>query len=382
MIKRITFKGIFIAIVLVMFFIKFDYIVNRNISSAISINKNINNVRKTTVIAVGDIMFHIPQIRSAYNGKTYDFRPVFEEIKPEIQSANIALGNFEAVILPNKKISGFPKFNVPVETLDSLKYAGFDVLNLANNHIMDFGECGLISTNNIIRKKGFISIGAGLKNNQKYAIINSNGIKIGILSYTFGTNSLRAEKDTLNYININSIKKDIILLRKISDFIIVYLHSGTEYVRNIEDSQRKLYRIIADMGADCILNSHPHVARSSEIYKTHGKDVFINYSLGNFLSNQNDMFTDIGLMVKLSIIKKGNITKLDENEIIPVYRLRYTNGNKKCYKVVLCSKIDSYSNKINSNLVSYVKYMNSKFSYPEVVEAINVSKNWRIKNGD
>jgi poly-gamma-glutamate capsule biosynthesis protein CapA/YwtB (metallophosphatase superfamily) len=368
MCRRISLRFILVAIVLIIFNVGFNYVDNKNVIKAITKGKEIVSIKKTTVLAVGDIMFHTPQVQSAYDGKTYDFKPAFEAIKPEIEKAGISICNFEAVILPNNKLSGFPRFNVPMETLDAIKYAGFDVLNIANNHIMDCDQRGLFSTKKLIEKKGLISIGAGMKNERKYTIINSNGIKIGILSYTFGTNNKRAEKNTLNYINLKNIGNDIKQLKTTSDFIIVYLHYGDEYVRSIDEKQRKLFRSIADMGADCILNSHPHVTRDSEIYRTQGKNVFINYSLGNFLSNQNDLYTDLGAMVKLNIIKVDNKTKLDNEEIVPVYRLRYSVGKKTDYRIILCSNIGNYRDKISMNSFPYGKYLNGKFSLPQLAE--------------
>lgn len=373
--KRINFIFILLAIAIIIFFVVLGFTANRRISQAKEISTVIdgtNEARKeATLIAVGDIMFHTPQIKSAFNGKTYDFKSVFEDIRPEIQGADLAIGNFETVVLPGKSYSGYPKFNVPVETLDAIKYAGFDVLNIANNHIMDQGQAGLFSTWFSIKKKGMLPIGGGLKNQKKYTIINCKGIKIGILSYTFGTNAMIAQKNTLNYMELKNIEKDIRSVRNECDFIIVYLHSGTEYLRTVEESQRKLYHSIAEAGADCILNSHPHVARSSEIYECKGRQVFINYSMGNFLSNQNDKFTDIGLMIKLRILKDKIGTRLSGYDIIPIYRLRYENGSKESYKVVLCSNIESYEAKLNAEELSYVKDMNNNLGVPREYAVFN-----------
>lgn len=380
--KRINWAFILVFIVVFILSVKFNIGEGKSeseskskvISMAILKNQVTGSEKKLTVIAVGDIMFHIPQIKNAYNGKTYDFRSVFEEIKPELESADISMGNFEAVISPSLKFSGFPKFNVPAQTLEGIKYSGIDLLSEANNHIMDKGQSGLNSTTKLIKQNGMICVGAGQKDNKKYAIINKNGIRLGVLAYTFGTNYEIASRNTLNYIDKLNIKKDIENIKKESDFIIVYLHSGTEYVRDIEDKQRKLYHLIADMGADCILNSHPHVARQSEIYKSNGRDVFINYSMGNFLSNQNDKYTDIGLMIKLSIIKNGNITKLDAHEIMPTYRLRYKIGNKVGYRIVLCDEIDNYKDKLGINDIAYVKDIDNKFRLPMEVSVFNTNK--------
>lgn len=369
--KRGYYKYILVAVVVIFWFVQFYYDANKSISNANAIDNNFDNTKKISIVAVGDIMFHIPQVKNAYNGKTYDFSGAFKDIRSELQAADITVGNYEAVTLPARRLSGFPRFNVPEETIDAIKYAGFDVLSIANNHIMDYEQVGLISTKRLINKRGILTIGAGEKKEKKYTIINKNGIKVGFLAYTFGTNYKRAEKNTLNYIDIKRIKQDLVEIKRLCDFTIVYLHSGTEYVREVEDGQRKLCRRIADLGADCVLNSHPHVARESEVYETNGKNVFINYSMGNFLSNQNDKYTDIGLVIKLSVTKNGSLTKLTGNEVIPVYRLRYMNGTKMDYRIVLCNKIDEYKDKMNQDMLSYVKDLNDRFYMPDVYQAFN-----------
>ena len=368
--KRINLLFILTIICLGALSFKFNVNVNTNKHSIPLISKKSESIKKLTFIVAGDIMFHMPQIENAYNGKTYDFKSVFNEIKPMIQGADVALANFEAVILPSKIFSGFPRFNVPVQTLAAIKYCGFDLLSIANNHIMDYGQEGLNSTKLLIEKSGMTAIGAGKSSDIKYAIINKNGIKLGILTYTLGTNYEIAKPGTLNYIDTKKIREDIKTIRNKSDFVVVYLHSGTEYIRDVDEKERLLFRSIADMGADCVLNSHPHVARKSEIYKTEGRSVFMNYSLGNLLSNQNDKYTDIGLIMKLDIEKNGKLTKLQASEILPTYRLRYKEGNKVNYKIVFCEKIDNYKEKIGIREITYVKYISNQF-VPEAVAVFN-----------
>lgn len=307
---------------------------------------------RITVIAVGTLLYNMPIVWSAYNGSSYDFRPIFEDVKQEIESADLAIADLEATINPKKKLSGYPRYNSPIEILDGIKYAGFDVLNLANNHIMDNGLEGLLYTRKAIEDYGMIPLGAGDKIQEKHVVIEKNGIRIGLLSYTYGTNGLPAPDGTVNFIDKEKIKKDIEAVRKDCDFLILYLHTGTEYVRKVEPYQYELFRWVADAGADAVIGNHPHVYRDSEIYETGGRKVFINYSLGNFLSNQNDKYTDIGLMLKLTVLKKDSSTKIEKVDVIPVYRLRYKEGGKTFYKVVFCSRIEDY--KIPESQKSYV----------------------------
>jgi len=308
--------------------------------------------KRITIVAVGTLLYNMPIVWGAYNGSSYDFRPIFEDVKKEIEGADFAIADLEATINPKKKLSGYPRYNSPIEILDGIKYAGFDVLNLANNHIMDNGLEGLLYTRKAIEDYGMIPLGAGDKGQEKHVILEKNGIRIGLLSYTYGTNGIPAPDGTVNFIDKEKIKKDIEEIRKDCDFLIVYLHTGTEYVRNIEPYQYELFRWVADLGADAVLGNHPHVYRDSEIYETGGRKVFINYSLGNFISNQNDKYTDIGLMVRLTVLKRNSVTKIEKAEVIPVYRLRYREGGKTVYKVVFCSRIDDY--KIPESQKSYV----------------------------
>jgi poly-gamma-glutamate synthesis protein (capsule biosynthesis protein) len=122
------------------------------------------------------------------------------------------------------------------------------------------------------------------------------------------------------------------------------MHAGVEYNRGVEEETARLFRMAANMGADCVLGSHPHVARKSEIYNTGDRQVLINYSMGNFLSNQNDKYTDIGTMTKLVIRKQGENASLEKFEIIPTYRLRFrdTDGKTK-RRIILVADIDNYS---------------------------------------
>lgn len=310
--------------------------------------------QKVSIMAAGDIMFHMPQIKSAYKGnKTYDFKPFFEKVKPDIEAADIAIANLETTINPKKAIASYPQFNSPVAVLDAIKYTGFDVLVTANNHCVDTGKDGIISTANAVKNYGMNPVGTGLGTEDKSFVVEKNGIKIGILAYTSSTNGIKAPEGMVNFVDINKIKTDIQKIKPNSDFIIVYVHTGTEYVTKVEEDQRKLFRQIADLGADAVLGSHPHVVRPSEIYNSNGKNVFIAYSMGNFISNQPYKYTDIGLMVSLTVKKFKGTTSLDAAELVPVYRLKYTEKGKLVYKTVLCSEIEDY--KVSSSSKAYVE---------------------------
>jgi poly-gamma-glutamate synthesis protein (capsule biosynthesis protein) len=323
-----------------------------NPSNAI-VKENKPEIMEATVIAVGDIMFHLPQVTEARTELGYDFGLSFEKIKPYISSADIAIANFETTVHEKKALSGFPRFNSPPEVVEGISRTGFDIMVTANNHCMDTGVDGAENTAALIKRNNMMPVGTGEQN--RNIIVDAKGIKLGVLAYTTSINGLRAPAGYVCMADEEQIKHDIENLKDKCDFIIVYMHAGVEYNRDVEEETERLFKFIADSGADCVLGSHPHVARKSELYNTRGKQVLINYSMGNFLSNQNDKYTDIGTMTKLIIRKQEEKTILADFDIMTTYRLRFrdTDGKTK-RRIILASDIEDYSH-INEREKQYIR---------------------------
>lgn len=313
----------------------------------------ISNIR---LLAAGDIMFHLPQFKSAYDTKTqtYDFKHNFKHIKNYVKEADIAIGNFETVTREGIGYSGYPRFNTPKESLSAIKDAGFDIMSTANNHCLDQGKKGLTDTIDNIKANNMKNIGTYKhKEDNKILIEEIDGIKLGFLSYTYGLNGLDATLTReelsfmVNLIDENRIESDLKKARvQDLDLIIVSIHWGNEYQREPSAYQIELGEKMIEWGADIILGSHPHVIQKSQIINKDGKDKFIIYSLGNFLSNQRgetigDSYTEDGLMIEFEIEKNF----LDENTIIkavrylPTWVRRYREGNKLYYEILPVGEI-------------------------------------------
>jgi poly-gamma-glutamate synthesis protein (capsule biosynthesis protein) len=226
-----------------------------------------------------------------------------------------------------------------------------------------------------MKQYGFKVLGSGEPEDDKSVIIDKNGIKVGMLSYTYGTNYGIQYKDMINYIDIDKIKKEMEAIKPKCDYLIVFLHLGTEYVRSVEPFQADLVKKVAAIGADAILCSHPHVARKTEILKHDGKETLVNYSMGNFISNQNDKYTDIGSMESIIIKKINGITRLKSAETIPIYRLRYSNSGRTIYKTVLNYNIAKFNNILSKDTISYITQASNELSFNYFA-----SEAWRIKN--
>jgi poly-gamma-glutamate synthesis protein (capsule biosynthesis protein) len=303
------------------------------------------------ILAVGDIMFHSPQFKAAYNKKegNYDFTPSFKYIKNYVQKSDLSLANFETVTA-GKEIGfhGFPRFNTPKESLLAIKDAGFNILSTANNHSLDQGKGGLIKTIDSIEEHGMKNIGTYKEPSSRILIEEIEGIKMAFLCYTYGMNGMDATLTSeelgymINKIDEDKIKEDIKKSKELdSDIIIVFIHWGNEYQREPSEYQIDLGKKMIDWGANIILGSHPHVIQRSETVHKDGKDNFIIYSMGNFLSNQrrenvDNKYTEDGVMVQIEIEKDfiKQDTKIKKIYYIPTWIHRYKDEKGLNYEIL------------------------------------------------
>jgi len=286
---------------------------------------NDNNDRIVTLIFAGDIMGHSPQFQAAYDTqtKTYDYKVCFENVKPYIESADIAVANLE-VTLAGPPYSGYPNFSSPDALLDALKYAGYDVMLTANNHVLDRGKPGFERTLKILSDKEMKFVGSYLNQQQRDTlyplIIDTHGLKIAFLNYTYGTNGYKPLSPTIiNVIDTNQIKKDIKKARsKSADIVVMTVHWGTEYQTKAGIEQQKLAKLFVREGVDLIIGSHPHVVQNAELLEIDSTwKVPVFYSLGNSISNQRNINTDGGIMVKVEI--GANSKQILKTTYLPVY---------------------------------------------------------------
>lgn len=396
---RIFFSVIGIILISVVLIFNFNKD-SKTIENEIKENKNItekkkeNNkeikdtVKSATIISVGDIMFHDTQLIAAYDkeSRKYDFSNVFEYVKKYIKDADIAIGNFETVTAGKEHgFRGYPRFNSPIETLIALKNTGFDILTTANNHSFDMGKEGVIETIENIEKIGLKSVGTYKDKNKTYLIKDINGIKIGFLSYTYGVNGYRNIKDRedlkylIDLIDEDVIKKDISNIENLgSDLVVVFMHWGLEYNRKPSEYQKELANKMFDWGADIILGSHPHVIQQSETLIINDETKFIIYSMGNFISNQrretlrnnNKIFTEDGVMIKIHIEKINSKTKISNIEYIPTWVNREKVNDKYKYEIIPINNIfdsikffdDDIKEKLKTSYINTMSIMDRKLS--------------------
>ena len=296
------------------------------------------------ILAMGDMIFHQPIVKNYRSNDSYDFTPIFNNISSDINEADLAIANFEGSVNSNRKLSGFPLFNFPKETIYSLKNSGFDLLSTANNHALDTGLDGIAETISHINESGMKNFGTLKEDGDKGIIVEKNGIKIGLISFTDTLNGMdslmRGKEYSVNTFS-QDVKGDIEKLKEKSDIVIVYPHWGNEYQLVPNERQIFLKEMLQEAGADIILGSHPHVLQKYEVEDKNNKKYFTIYSMGNALSNQRvenlkKSGVDTGALIKL-VIEKDNVsgeTKLKSYGVYPTYVNRYRANGKLNYDLV------------------------------------------------
>ncbi|UJF31631.1 CapA family protein [Paenibacillus hexagrammi] len=187
------------------------------------------------------------------------------------------------------------------DALPELKAAGVDLVNLANNHIMDYGQDGLFDTMEVLDKLDIKRVGAGKNTQEAYepVIVEKQGIKIAFLGFSrvVPDASWKAGADHAGVAETYSYLMPVEAVQKAkqqADLVVVLAHWGTEREDNPDKNQKELAHRYIDAGADLIVGGHPHVLQGFENYK--GK--WIAYSMGNFIftTNGNSKTWDSGIL--------------------------------------------------------------------------------------
>lgn len=309
--------------------------------------KNADTEQETSarIMANGDILYHIPIYRTALKEDgTYDFHENFEYVKPWLKQADLVLGDFEGTVNKDHYLAGYPLFNAPGEVMDAIKDAGYQVLDLAHNHILDSQIEGVFSTADAIEKAGMTPIGVYTHEPREKAPIvikEVNGIKVALLAYSYGFNGIEeyiSKEDYDNHLsdlNEDKMKAEIERAEREADITIIMPQMGIEYQLEPTEEQKILYHKMIDWGADIIFGGHPHVVEPAETVEKDGDKKLIIYSMGNFISNQrietmqdeeNAKWTERGVLMDVTIKKKAGKTTIETAKAHPSWVNRTPKG--------------------------------------------------------
>ncbi|WP_035186306.1 CapA family protein [Alteribacter aurantiacus] len=296
----------------------------------IKIHREITVKNEVTILGVGDVLISGSIYSDARTDSGFDFTSMFEHVSPIIQQADYALANQETMLGGESLgLSGYPIFNSPKEVGNALKEAGFDMLTLANNHTLDYGEEGVMNTLDHLDHIDMPYVGAYRSSEDKATLrkVDINNISFAFLSYSYGTNGMPVpdgKEYLISLIDENKMESDIKAAKEVADVVVLNLHYGEEYTDFPNEYQTNITSIAAEAGADIIFGHHPHVLQPFEWLRTSdGRDVFVAYSLGNFISGQEGVERRIGGMAQVTVKEvvagPASFTIVDDPVFIPVY---------------------------------------------------------------
>lgn len=319
---------------------------NEEIEDTSTVIPKKDTVYSLKISAVGDLMVHDYQILKAHRNDTdsFDFSPVFKQVQPYLDEADILLGNLETVFAgkdngrSNKVLgySSFPYFNSPNAFAETLAEVGFDLVTTANNHTLDAYPEGVVATLNLLDSLGIRHVGTARDSaeKQQLCLIEKNGILVGFSGYTYSLNGIRRPKDKPYLVN-EFVNYDTIKIREMcdeirrlkaagADFVVSYVHIGTEYQKKPNVYQRKVADSLFHAGAHLILMSHPHILQKMGVLtsKDSLQKSLVAYSLGNFISSQvgtESTFKDIGAILEVEVKKRKDTTSISAVSVIPTY---------------------------------------------------------------
>lgn len=320
--------GLLIFVILFSFYINFR---NKEINSLYPITTVnqplILKEEPITLVFVGDIMLNrgVKYMVEKY-GKG-DWKFPFLKIADFLQKADILFGNLENPISDKgQKVGSIYSFRANPEVIKGLKFAGFDILSVANNHIFDYGREAMEDTFSRLKKAGIDFVGGGFNEEEAYSprIKKVKGTKIAFLAFTnLGSEywSAKGNHSGIAWLTAENLKEGIKKAKGKADLVIVSVHFGEEYSFSPTPEQKYFAHLAINSGADLVIGHHPHVVqgiekypeKKSEISNGAGKNGYIAYSLGNFVFDQSfSEETMKGLMLKV-LVKDAKI-----KEIIPI----------------------------------------------------------------
>ncbi|MBE6155408.1 MAG: CapA family protein [Firmicutes bacterium] len=287
-------------------------------------------VSKISLVATGDALLHNSVYKDGYDSKTqtYDYSHQLALVKDIVSSFDIAYYNQETLfggkqekVFTNSTYqipgySSYPYFNSPSEYGDAMVEAGFNMVSLASNHSADCTwnskEC-IINSYNYWQSKDVIFDGfnPSAENTNNYIIKEKNGIKYTMLNYTTTLNGLDGYIKNNPYLvdtyNAEKVKQDIEEVRNQVDVLIVAMHwhTGAEYTFTPTAKNREITEYLSSLGVDIVLGTYSHCLQPFDIVN----DTVVFYSLGNFISNQNDLIASIGYKGVIGALASLDITK-------------------------------------------------------------------------
>jgi poly-gamma-glutamate synthesis protein (capsule biosynthesis protein) len=253
-------------------------------------------LRSFTMAVSGDVLPHTgvwesaEQDAAARGKRGYDFRPMFASMKPVYSGVDLAVCHLETPLAsPDGPFLNYPVFSSPPQVLPALRWAGIDACTTASNHSVDQGFEGVVRTLDQMDAEGMDHTGTARTRKEANTplILDVAGVRVGLLSYTYGTNGLPVDSDkpwSVNLIDTDAIIAEATRAREAgAETVVVALHDGLEYQVAPSEHQLDVYdELTASPHIDLVYGHHAHVVQPFDV--VNGE--WVAYGLGNFVAQQ------------------------------------------------------------------------------------------------
>lgn len=278
--------------------------------------------------AMGDMLAHDTINQQARQGSAYDYRSFFTHIRPLYQGADVVFCNPETLVSGSQfGISGYPAFNAPSEfarDLASSEGAGCNLINAASNHIGDKSQTAINATLDIwdaLKPLAIAGANRSLEEQNTVRYFTKNNIRVAFLAFADYSNNTAVSSYGLNVYHDDALVARLMTeARSNADAVVVSMHWGTEDSNNVNTDQQTAAQRLADLGADVIIGTGPHVLQKA-VWLT-GKDghrTLAWYSIGNMLSSQLKVNELTGGVAGFTLIKKASGVSVEQ----PTFKATY-----------------------------------------------------------
>lgn len=303
-----------------------------------------NNTKRDRIIsisAVGDILCENEIIEDGYqkNSKIYNFNSMFQNITSFLKPSDIVIGTMETNFV-DKDYSGYGLRNSPKEFAEAVKNSGVNLVSISTNHSLDYGINGLQTTKNYLQELGYDTVGDSL-GDSRVTIKTVKDTKLAFLSYTCVMEKENSKTDkelqAANMYSDEIAKEDLDYAKENADFIFVIMHWGEAYSTTPNEEQEKIADFLIKNGANVILGNHSAAIQPMEVRQNEeGENVFIAYSLGNYICADNNDTSKVELVLNIQLRKSGEDGKVTLNKVdyTPIYMLDNGKNAENRYELI------------------------------------------------
>ena len=286
--------------------------------------EHVNTVTSTLAVG-GDIVMHTGLNAEALTDGSYNYGPIFGVLGDYISQADYAVCSLVTTIAGSGPYTAYPLFRSPVSLASSIASVGFDLVNTATSHAVDSYKDGITTTLDVLDSAGLAHVGTYRSEEERsagnYTVVDINGISVAFLSYTCDTNDIPVAGfeyavsictedylDNGQTVDYELMRSDLESAGAAADIVFVFMSWGEEFATQPTEQQQEIADFLFNNGADIIIGGKCRVPQPMELREIVDEDGnrrtgFICYSLGNFLSCQNDEYTDISSIVNISLTK-------------------------------------------------------------------------------